>query len=159
MSGPVTIKIEGLRELDAGFRSLVDDFDASKATVKNTMRRGLSEAIEPMADVARNLAPDDPETGGKDLQASITVGTRLTPRQRALAKAEPKSFVVVYMGTADPAGVQQEFGNVNHGPQSFMRPSFQQEAMKTIERVAGSLRKHLDKAISRARSKTLKKAS
>lgn len=149
----VTMKIHGLRELDAALGEL------SKATARNTLIRVGKKALEPMADVARSLAPDDPETGGSDLRHSITVGTKLTPRQKGLAKKEPKDFATVYMGSADPAAVQQEFGNVNHGPQSFMRPAFQQEAQGTIDRVAAGMKPEIEKSAARARARALKKAS
>jgi HK97 gp10 family phage protein len=149
----VTMKIEGLREMDAALGEL------SKAVAKNTLIRVGKAALEPMADVARGLAPDDPETGGNDLKHSITVGTKLNARQKRLAKKEPKHFATVHMGTADPAGVPQEFGTVNHGPQSFMRPAFQQEAQSTIERVAKGLKPEIDKSVSRARAKALKRGA
>ena len=148
----VTMKIEGLRELDAALREL------SKATAKNTLVRVGKAALEPMAEVARSLAPDDPETGGNDLKSSIVVGTKLTPRQKRLAKKEPKDFATVYMGTADPAGIQQEFGNVNHPPQAFMRPAFAQEAQGTIDRVAKGLKPEIERSAARARARALKKA-
>lgn len=154
----VTMKIVGGRELEAGFKSLMDDFDASKTTVKNAMKRGLVEALEPMAEAASSLAPDDPATGGNDLRHSIVAGAKLTPRQARLAKKESKSFVTAYMGTADPAGLYQEFGTVNHGPQAFMRPAFQAEGQNTIQRVVGALQKQLAKATARAKAKALKKA-
>jgi HK97 gp10 family phage protein len=149
----VTMKIAGLRELDAALGEL------SKATARNTLIRVGKAALEPMAEVARSLAPDDPETGGNDLKSSIVVGTKLTPRQKRLAKKEPKDFATVYMGTADPAGIQQEFGNVNHPPQAFMRPAFAQEAQGTIDRVAKGLKPEIERSAARARARALKKAA
>lgn len=146
----VTMKIAGLRELDASLGEM------KKATARAVLVRVGKAALEPMAEVARSLAPDDPETGGNDLKASIVVGTKLNPRQKRLAKKEPKDFATVYMGTADPAGVSQEFGNVNHGPQSFMRPAFAQEARSTIERVADGLKPEIEKTAARARARALK---
>src|SRR5690606_26025660 len=104
------------RELDAALGQM------PKAAARGILRRAGIKALGPMAEKARQLAPDDPATSGNDLKASIKVGTQLNKRQRKLSrKRDDKSFVEVYMGTGDPAGVQQEFGNVNHGPQSFMR--------------------------------------
>jgi HK97 gp10 family phage protein len=148
-----TVRVEGLRELDAALGEL------SKATAKNTLVRVGKAALEPMAEVARSLAPDDPETGGNDLKTSIVVGTKLTPRQKRLAKKEPKSFATVHLGTADEAAVPQEFGTSQHGPQPFMRPAFAQEARPTINRVAAGLKPEIDKSVQRARARALKKAS
>jgi hypothetical protein len=148
----VTMKIEGLRELDAALREL------TKATARNTLVRVGKAALQQMAEVANSLAPDDPTTGGTDLSGSYIVGTKLNPRQKRLAKREPKNFATVYMGTNDPAGVQQEFGNVNHPPQPHVRPAFAQEAQGTIDRVAKGLKPEIDKSVQRARARALKKA-
>ncbi len=91
MSGPVTVKFEGGMELDAAFRSLMDDFDASKATVKNTMRRGMKEALVPMADAAEANAPL--LTG--HLRDSITEGTKLTSRQSRLEKQKDEKVLAL----------------------------------------------------------------
>lgn len=152
MPSPVRIKIAGLRELDAALGEM------TKATARNTLIRVGKAALEPMAEVARSLAPDDPETGGNDLHRSINVGTQLTPRQRRLAAREPRDFATVYVGTADPSGIFQEFGTVNHGPQAFMRPAFAREAQGTIDRVAKGLKPEIDKSAARARARALKKA-
>lgn len=148
----VTMKIAGLRDLDAALGEL------SKATARNTLVRVGKAALQPMADVTNRMAPDDPDTGGNDLSGSYIVGTKLNARQKKLAKKEPKDFATVYMGTNDPAGVQQEFGNVNHGPKSHIRPAFEQEARPTIDRIAKGLEPEIKKSAARARARALKKA-
>lgn len=149
-----TFRIEGLRELDRALGEL------PKGLAKGALRRVGIEALEPMAEVASSLAPDDPATNGNDLKASITVGTKLNKRQRSLAKKdEGKAFVTVYMGTADPAGVLQEFGTVNHGPQPFMRPAFAREARPTIDRVAKGLWPEIQKTAARLAKRLAKKAA
>lgn len=147
-------KIDGLRELDAALGEL------PKATAKGVLRRVGKKALQPMASTARSLAPDDPSTGGVDLRASVIVGTKLNKRQASMArKDEGKAFVTVYMGTNDPAGVQQEFGNVNHGPQSFMRPAFSQHARGTIDIVAKELGGEIEKTAKRRAARLAKKAA
>ncbi len=149
-----SFKIEGLRELDAALGEM------SKATAKAVLRRTGIKALQPMAETARGLAPDDPSTGGKDLKNSISVGTKLNARQKKMAKKdEGKAFVTVYMGTNDVAGVQQEFGNVNHGPQPFMRPAFQAEAQGTIDRVAKDLGSEIEKTATRLAKRRAAKAA
>src|SRR5690606_34347003 len=104
------------------------------------------KALQPMAETARQLAPDDPETGGRDLKASITVGGKLNARQAKIArKDQNKSTVTRYMGPTVPHGVMQEFGTVNHGPQSFMRPAFAQHARGAIDIVAKELGPEIEK--------------
>jgi hypothetical protein len=129
-----------------------------KATAKAVLRRVGIKALQPMADTANQLAPDDPETGGNDLSGSYIVGTKLNARQAGMARRDQdKAFVTVYMGTNDPAGVQQEFGNVNHGPQAHVRPAFEQHAQSTIRAVAAELGPEIEKTAARARARALKK--
>lgn len=156
MSGPVRFRVEGLRELDAGFASLRDDFDMSKGAVKNVMKRGLMDALVPMADAAEALAPK--LTG--HLAETIDEGTKLTRRQARLNRSrDDKSFVEVFMGPNDPAAVPQEFGTVDQAAQPFMRPAFAAEAQNTIGRVGTSLKGQLDKAVLRAQRRALRKAA
>lgn len=148
------MRVDGLSEVAKG----LDQF--TKATARGVLRRVGRDALEPMADAARSLAPDDPETPDPDLGSSITVGTRLNKRQASMAKRdEGKAFVTVYMGTNDPAGVQQEFGNENHGPQPFMRPAFDQHAQGTIKRVAEGLGDEITKTAKRVAARAAKKAA
>lgn len=150
----VTFRIDGLRELDHALAQL------PKVTAKAALRRVARTALEPMAERARELAPDDPKTGGFDLRKSITVGTNLNKRQRKLQRRrDDKAFVEVYMGTADPAGATQEFGTVNHGPQPFMRPAYAQEAENAIGIVAKEMGAEIDKTARRLAKRLAKKAA
>lgn len=152
-----TIRIDGLRELDASLEALGAEF--GKSAMKGVIRRTLQKALQPMAETARQLAPDDPETGGNDLKASIVVGTQLNKRQAREARKRGKAFVEVYMGTADPAGVQQEFGNVNHGPQPFMRPAFSQHAESTLRSVGPELGPEIERTAARLAKRRAAKAA
>lgn len=144
----VTVKIEGLRELDAALGALAEEF--GKASGKAVLRRVGIKALQPMAETTRSLAPDDPETGGDDLKSSYIVGTRLNKRQASMARRDQdKATVTVYMGTNDPAGLQQEFGNVNHGPQPHIRPAFDQHKMEAIEIVGKELGPEIEKTATR----------
>jgi len=144
----VKIKVEGLRELDAALGALAAEY--GKTAGKAVLRRVADKALQPMAETARQLAPDDPATVGKDLKASITVGGKLNKRQARLArKDQNKATVTRYMGTADPAGVQNEFGNVHQAPQPFMRPAFDQHALGAIKIVASELGPEIEKTAAR----------
>lgn len=148
-----TVRVEGMRELDKALGQF------TKATAKGVLRRVGIKALGPMADAAASLAPDDPETPDPDLESSITVGTKLNKRQASMAKRdEGKAFVTVYMGTNDPAGIQQEYGNENHGPQPFMRPAFDQHAQGTIKIVADEFGGEIMKTAKRVAARAAKKA-
>lgn len=153
-----TVRIDGLRDLDAALGALAAEF--GKASGKAVLRRVADKALEPMAEVARQLAPDDPATNGNDLKASITVGGKLTARQARVARKEQnKSTVTRYVGTADPSAVPQEFGTVNHGPQPFLRPAFAQEAEPTIGRVAKELGPEIERTAVRLAKRRAAKAA
>ncbi|WMW56465.1 HK97 gp10 family phage protein [Agrobacterium pusense] len=135
-----TVTIEGLKELDQALSAL------PRSVGKKVARDVLRDAAEPMARAARQLAPRDEY----HLYDSIDVSTRLNPRQRSLHRegATP-TFQEMFVGTNNPAGVQQEFGNERHGAQPFLRPAWDAEKMPTLNRVANSLWFHIEKAARR----------
>lgn len=138
-----SVHVAGLRELDAMLG------DLPKATAKGVLRRVGLKALQPVAAAANAAAPDDPNTPG-GLSTSFVVGTKLTPRQARLArKQEGKSFVEVYAGTSDPAGVQQEFGNVNHGPQPALRPAWDSEKDGVLDAVGKDLGAEITATVAR----------
>lgn len=153
-----TVKFTGGRELDAALGALAAEY--GKASGKAVLRRVGMKALQPMADTTNALAPDDPATGGNDLSGSYIVGTKLNKRQAALArKDQNKATVTVYMGTDDPAGLQQEFGNVNHGPQPHIRPAFAQHAEGAIKIVANELGPEIEKTAERLAKRRAAKAA
>lgn len=154
------VKIEGLRELDAALGEL------PKTTAKAVLRKVGLKALQPVADDARALAPDDPETGGNDLRSSIAVSTKLSPRQARLARSAvkkgeaDKSFVEVYAGAGPlPYAHLQEFGTVNHAAQAFMRPAWDQNKMKVLESVKDGLWGEIEKAAKRLAKKQARMAA
>lgn len=138
-----TVKIEGLRELGEALDGL------GKATARNTLRRVLRKQAEPFLTMWKGLAPRDE---GR-LEKSIIVGTRLTRRQARDAKADGKHFAEVHIGTADPAGVQQEFGNINHPAQPSGRPAWESTRHKTLDGIADELRDEIERVRARAARK------
>ncbi|MET3925553.1 HK97-gp10 family putative phage morphogenesis protein [Devosia sp. 2618] len=151
----LTMRVSGLRELDVALGEL------PKATSRNVGRRVLMKAGQPIADAAARLAPDDPATGGKDLKSSIVVGTKLTRRQASSHRKKTKNdkaFSEAFVGTKDPAAVQQEFGNERHGPQSFMRPAWDQEKGAALDIVKAELGAEISKAAKRLARRAAKKA-
>lgn len=134
------VKIEGLRELDRALGEL------PKSTAKAVLRQVLKDAAEPMAQSARAGAPKDEY----HLFESIDVSTQLSRRQRGLHRAQEKStFQEMFVGTNNPAGVQQEFGNERHVAQPFMRPAWDAEKQPTLERISNSLWLRITEAAQR----------
>lgn len=145
--GVIIVKIEGLKELDAALGEL------PKATAKNVLKRVLMDAGEITAQAMRAGAPVDEH----HLYEGIDVGTKLTPRQAGMHKEEGgKAFQEVFVGTANPAGVQQEFGNSRHPPQPFARAGWDSTKGEVLERISNNLWAEISKAAARAARKALK---
>lgn len=135
-----TVKIKGLKEVDRALGQL------PKSLAKAALRETLRDGAEPLARAARQLAPRDEF----HLYESIDVSTRLNRRQRGLHREEAKpTFQEMFVGTNNPAGVQQEFGNERHAAQPFMRPAWDTERMPTLERISNSLWYRIEQAARR----------
>lgn len=144
-----TVRLEGFADLDRALEQLGRD-----VTQKASLRRALKKAAEPMAEIARGLAPDDPATQGDDLKSSIAVSTKLSRRQQRQHRRmfrDDKAAVEMFVGPGpDPAAWNQEFGNVNHAAQPFMRPAWDTDQRALLDRLKAELRTDIDKAVARA---------
>ena len=165
MARGVTVRIDGLREIDAALGKL------GKATGRNVMRRVAVARLEPMAEHARQLAPDDPATTGRGLKRSIAVSTRLSSkgnfsREMNVSRRAGKAQVEAYMGPsglgtkgAPPQGVWQEFGTNKHGPQPFMRPAWSQGKDALLDGIAADFWTEIEKAAARKARKAARLAA
>jgi HK97 gp10 family phage protein len=142
-----TVHVEGLKELEAALNQL------PKSTGKAVLRRTLKKAGQPIADNARALAPDDPTTSGNDLKSSIGVSTKLSKRQASAHRKmfrSDKASVEMFVGAGPlPQAHNQEFGNVNHGPQSFMRPAWDGNKSRALDIIKTELGDEIMKAAKR----------
>lgn len=143
------VRIDGLRELEAALANL------PKATGKNVLRRVLKKAAEPIAADAEANAP----RGTGHLVRDVAVASRLTKRQAGLARKEGKSDVEVHIGVRDPAGVQNEYGNINHGPQPFMRPAWDANKDAALRSISDDLGTEIEKAAARLARKAARLAA
>lgn len=111
-----------------------------------------------MADAANAAAPVG-ETG--EYAGSFSYSTRLNKSQ---GKQHRKMFrnnrasVEGFVGTNDEAGIQQEFGNVNHGPQPAMRPAWDKEKRGTLDRIKNDLWAEIQKSAERISRKQARAA-
>lgn len=145
-----TVYVDGLRELDKALGEL------PKSVAKATLRRVMREAAEPIARAARRNAP----THDMHLYESIDVSTRLSRRQAQQHRKEGgRAFQEMFVGTNNPAGMQQEFGNSRHGAQPFMRPAWDAEKGPTLDRIANSLWSEIEKSAKREAAKARRLAA
>lgn len=136
--------VDGLSDLVEGFREL------PKRTSKSVLRRVLTKRLEPAAEAMRRLAPDNPATGEGDLRSSIGVSTKLSKRQRQLHEKQHKDDVEVFVGAGPvPQAHLQEFGTVNHPPQSFARAGWDETKNGVLDGIADDLRDEIEKSAKR----------
>jgi hypothetical protein len=141
-------KMEGLKELDFALGEL------PKATERNNLVRTLKKEAVPVRDTWKDLAPRDEGQYAE----SITIGTRLTRRQAREARKEGKNFAEVYIGTDDPAGQQQEFGNINHPAQPSGRPAWEATKQGVVDGLAKTLGDEIEKSRARLARKSARLA-
>lgn len=139
----ISVRVEGLQELERSMDRL-----EKRATRKAVGRRVLKKAGAPLAEDMNRLAPDDPDTPG-GLSTSYSVSTKLNPRQRRMQRREGRDDVYMYVGTNDPAGIQQEFGNVIHGPQAHARPAWDAGKRRTLDIIVREMGDEIEKAVDR----------
>jgi HK97 gp10 family phage protein len=162
----VSVRIEGLRELDAALAEL------PKATAKNVLVKVLMEAGTPIKDAAQAAAPTRPADaptitykakGGArrvrrpgTLKALFQIGTRLTPNQARLARKEGKDFAEVYVGTRDPIARLEEYGTAHSPPQPTLRRAWDGNKEAALETVKSRLGELILKAAARLAKKRAK---
>ncbi|CZT36139.1 HK97 gp10 family phage protein [Rhizobium sp. 9140] len=138
----VTIKIEGLKELDRALGQL------PKSTGKAVLRKVLKDAGEPVAQAARANAPKLT----LHLTETTDVGTKLTRRQASLHKKQAKddrAFSEVFIGTSDPAGMQDEFGNEHQAAEPWLRPAWDGKKEATLDHIKNALWGEIERAAGR----------
>ena len=143
MGGAITFKVHGFKGVEAGLMEL------KTATAKSVARRVLKKAAQPIAEVANATAPVD----DGDLSGSYTVGTRLTKRQFGLAKREGRDDVFMYIGTANPAGMWQEFGTYKDPAQPHFRPAWESGKAVVLNSIIGGMSTEVQKSVMRAARK------
>jgi len=127
----------------------------TKATQKNILKRTLTKPAESLRDYWKSLAPR--LTG--HYSESITVGTnaKLTRRQKGSAyKAGALGVVELHIGTADPAGVQEEFGNAHQVANPSARPAWDAKKGEILTGIGTGLWVEIKKAADRAARKRAK---
>lgn len=143
-----TFKIEGLSDLENALTEM------KKSTAKGVVKRVLLQAGAPLANIASAMAPIG-ETG--NLSYSVVVSDKLTRRQQRMAVKE--SPVEVYVGTANKAGVQVEFGNDHQSAQPFLRPAFDIGINQVLDSIKANLGTEIEKTAARAAKRLARQAA
>lgn len=134
-----SFKVEGLAELDRALGQL------PKATARNTLRRVLKKAAVPVESGWKARAP---KLTGR-YEASITTGTRLTSRQAKDAKRDGKAFAEIHVGSADPAGIPQEYGTFKEPPQPSGGPAWDATKGEALKIIGDELGTEIEKSAAR----------
>lgn len=130
----VTVKTQGFKEIEKNL------FKLKQATAKSVVRGGMRDALEPAARLARQKAP----VNEGDLYESIDISTRAKPA------ASKQSDLEIYMGPGrNPQAITQEFGTFKEPAQPFMRPAWDAEKEKTLERFGVFLWERVTKALAK----------
>lgn len=144
----VKVKVEGLRD----FERVLGEIE-SRATRVNTARRALKAAGEP---ILRAFQGATVVASGQLLE-SERMGARLNRRQARLNRAD-KMPVELHIGTNDPAGVQQEFGNAHQRAAPALRPAWDSHGGEIgLRRIGQSLADEVVKTKARAARKAARK--
>ncbi len=149
-------KVEGLADLEFALDAL------PQRLAKDVLRRAGLKALKPFVDKVRSLAPVDadpastPKRPPGTLRDSYVAGTKLNKRQARLARKEGKSYVEVYAGTNDPAGIQTEFGNVHQAAQPHARPAWDATKARALEIAADEAWTEISKTAARVAKRRAK---
>lgn len=148
-------KFEGGKELEAALMAL-----SSKVTARNIGTRALKKAADPIAAKARILAPKDEH----DLEQSIKVGKAIAAFQRDGNRGD---YIATFVGIDESIdrrlhiyAAEQEHGNPARGleAQPYMRPAWDSEKTKAVDRIAPELWNEIVAANARAARKAERKA-
>ncbi|MEE4452865.1 HK97-gp10 family putative phage morphogenesis protein [Novosphingobium resinovorum] len=171
MAATMSMKTTGFKELDVALAGLKD-----KATSRRVAERALRRGAEPIRDRAKELAPDDPDTGkGKYLVEAIKIGRAAGVQQKlgnsgsvvstfvgidgSVKRAKPSTKRFTKKGTGKPGGgvaaysIFMEEGSATHSAQPYMRPAFEEKKEEAVENMADILREEIFEAQARAARK------
>ncbi|OWQ95118.1 HK97-gp10 family putative phage morphogenesis protein [Sphingopyxis witflariensis] len=172
-TGSSRFKFEGGKELEKALREI-----GKTATARNIATRALKVAAEPIAEEARRLAPEDKG----NLREAIKIGTKanmgrgrslrskddtvytfigidgsvLPPKESKTRRNKRKTRFLQNSGGVAAYSIFVEYGTESMAPQPFMRPAFEREKHKAVERMAPALWDEIAKAAARAAKKSAK---
>jgi HK97 gp10 family phage protein len=133
--------LTGFRELDAAMLAL-----GNSAQAKRLGRAALRKPGKKILDAYK--AGTVVKSG--QLVGSETMGAKLNKRQRKLTPRPGPDEVEIHVGTADPAGIQEEFGNAHQAPHPSLRPAWDQfGGLAAVEEIGRELGPMIERAAKR----------
>lgn len=144
------MKFEGGRDIERAMKEL-----GGHAASKRLGRRVLKKAAEPVRDKAKRLARREEGI----LQDAIEVGTRISGRARGVIGKEADGTVRVFVGIDQ--GAPQEvniYSQVEEFRHPFMRPAWDSEGRKSIDRIAPLLWDDIQRTSARLAKKRARAA-
>jgi HK97 gp10 family phage protein len=153
-----TVRLTGFKELNKALNEL------PKGAHSGALRRAGTKAMQPMADLAARLAPNDPKTvAPDDLSTSIGLSSRAKAGRGGLEGIEKGTRANIHMGPASslpqyPRAIVMEFGSKKDTPQPYMRPAFEQDGSAVIDRLGPLLKAEIDKVVARLAAKAARAA-
>ena len=155
----ITVKTKGFKELEDALGKI-----EKEATRKNIAIRSLTKAGDMMVMTAQRMAPTDEG----DLRSAITIAPRATTSggrkgKRGGSGGQFGDVVRVFMGIDLSVNNRliiysavQEWGNVSNPAQPYMRPAFDAEKFRYVDRLSEELSIDIGKAIGRQERKRAK---
>lgn len=139
-------KLDGDRDLERALGEL------PKAVARNALQRTLKKRAEPVREAWQQLAPV--LTGHYEHSIIAGPSSKLTRRQRKDAKKAGKFFAEIHVGTSDPAGQQNEFGNSRMAANPSGRPAWD----STKDAALSGIGKDMGDEIEKSRARVAKRA-
>ena len=149
----VSIKLEGVGNVQAVFRELADEIGDKKANSK-ILIPAVRESMKPVLAKARADAPVD--TGG--LRRSLQVEARRPNRKDKRSKYIANTDTVISLVTTAPGkklaklniksdarAIAQEFGTARHPAHPYLRAALESQSAIVINNLAGILARRIDK--------------
>lgn len=142
---PTVFKTSGFRELENTLLEL------STATAKRYGRKSLKDAGKPILEDYK--AGTTVKSGHLVESELIGERSKLNRRQKRLTDKPGPSEIEMHIGTADPAGIQEEFGHRQAANPALTRAWDRQGGKTALRRIGKSLGASIERGARRGRPK------
>lgn len=149
----VSIKLEGVGNVQAVFRELADEIGDKKANSK-ILIPAVREAMKPVLAKAIAEAPEDTGSLKRSLQVEARRPNSKDKRSKYIANTDTViSLVTTASGKKlaklgiknDARAIAQEFGTARNPKHSYLRVALESESQNTVNNLAGILARRIDK--------------